>query len=98
MHLIASYRAGLRKDVSVEEHRLELRKRRVNAPIALARRVARQVFQCCRRQIAYGADRAILLSDVSLRSMALTYGCNPVLVDHSVAWVRQLIRDRGLVL
>jgi hypothetical protein len=95
--MIASFRPGMRHDVSISEHRLELRKRRVNGMESHARRVSRQMYWRCFRQLQYGADRTIALSQPVLESLAQTYGVQPELVAYAVSCTRQLLQQRGVV-
>ena len=96
--MIASFRAGLSHNVTVKEHAVELRNRRVKTMEANCRRVSRLIFWTVKRQLEYGADRSIALADITLRTMALRYGVksDALFVDYTVQCVKQLALQRGL--
>lgn len=94
-----------RDELSFGQYRGELLKRRVNAWEVTARRVARQVFQCVKRQIeANNANNGLTSVDrqernsyclctLNLKSTAKVYGCKVELLDYAVGCVRQLVEN-----
>lgn len=98
-----AYRIEQRDELSLGQYRVELVKQRVGTYEVTARKVARQVFQCVRRNIQANSEnmalthvdrmerRAVILSEVNLKSTAKVYGCKVQLLDYAVDCVRQLL-------
>ncbi len=94
--MIASFRVGLHHDVSLGEHRLGLAIQEVKCMERNAKRVSRQMFKACQRQVSAGMSPVDATGETTLVTLAKQYGCVNGLVPYAITCFRELVVAKSL--
>jgi len=87
--MIASFKPGMRHDVTPEGHRIELAIRSVHARQAHARTQSRKVFRLVRERYGFSA-----VDDRIITDLARQYGVVKPLIPYALQFTRGLLEMR----